>query len=188
MRQTCTFPLRINSEPICTTFSVQSVSVHLSHLVHFLSINKCHWLSEFQNASACAAVILAESELKRPVRRHPSSTPCIQAKIFSGGCSNWALSLPLTPRSVCCPEAFAQHKPPHFLGWISRPRLPILFLSIPELLQTVWGDPSEPTVLYLLPDVFMSVQILGLFPLSLFHTCSSQWNGVTASNASEERE
>lgn len=59
MRQTWTFPLRINSGPICTTFSVQSVSVHLSHPAHFLSINKYWWLSEFQNASVGCVVILA---------------------------------------------------------------------------------------------------------------------------------
>lgn len=53
------FPLRINSGPICTTLSVQRVSVHLSYLVHFLSINKYQWLSEFQNASASRVVIPA---------------------------------------------------------------------------------------------------------------------------------
>lgn len=78
VRQTCTFLLRINSEPICTTFSVQSVSVHLSLLVHFLSINKCHWLSEFQNASACAAVILAESGAEKT-----SASPSVLCTLYS---------------------------------------------------------------------------------------------------------
>lgn len=65
MKQTWTFPLRINSGPICTVLSVQSVSVHLSHLVHFLSINKYWWLLCFKMLLLVVLLSLPESEAEK---------------------------------------------------------------------------------------------------------------------------
>lgn len=126
-----TFPLRINSGPICTTLSVQSVSVHLSHPAHFLSIGKYRWLSEFQNASVSRVVILAWewSWKDQSITIHPLYN-LHSGKDFPGVTavtvlcfSAFSSTVGLLPWRLCSEQAtlFPLAKPPGHVCWFCFP-------------------------------------------------------------------
>lgn len=58
---------------------------------------------------------------------YPSSIPCIQSVSWCGSC-DCTLLLCLSLQSVCCPEAFAQNKPPHFC-WLTLQAMSADFVS-----------------------------------------------------------
>lgn len=132
-----TFPLRTNSGPTCTTLSVQSVSVHLSHPAHFLSIGKYRWLSEFQNASVSQVVILAWewSWKDQSIAIHPLYT-LHSSKDFPGVAavivlcfSAFSSTVGLLPWRLCSEQAtpFPLAKPPGHVCWFCFPDMPKLY-------------------------------------------------------------
>lgn len=171
MRQTWTFPLRINSEPICTMFSVQRVSVHLSHLAHFLSINKCRWLPEFQMLLLAVLLSLPDSGAEKTDAVLSILYTLYSSKDFPTAVVLTMLCLPGFNSTVClllwspCLEQATSFLMADPLGMSAD------FVSQHcKALQTIRWDPSEAWILYLLPDIFTSVmlsaKILRLMPLS----------------------
>ena len=87
---------------------------------------------------------LLESRVERRMQCYPSSISCIQAKIFLLW-SFWRcfVCLPLTPQSVCCSEAFAQNKPPHFC-WLNLRAMSADFPNIAKLCGPYDRTPQGP--------------------------------------------
>lgn len=138
MRQTCTSPLRINSEPICTTLDVQSVSMHLSHLLHFLSINKCRWLSSFKMLQRVVLLSLPASAADKADNSYPSSAPC-------WGPTYGASFLCLLPHGLSAAlKPLLRTSHPISADQPSRPRLLILFPGLPRHHRLSDGTPQGP--------------------------------------------
>lgn len=115
-----------------------SVSVHLSHLAYFLSTNKYQWLSVFQKAFAVVLLSSPEHGAEKTMHCYPSSIPCIQSISWCSSCE-CTLLLCLSLQSVCCPEAFAQNKPPHFC-WLTLQAMSADFVSQ----HSAWWAPEGP--------------------------------------------
>lgn len=132
MRQTWTFPLRINSEPICTMFSVQRVSVHLSHLSHFFSINKYRWLPGFQMLLLAVLLSLPDSGAEKTDAVLSILYTLYSSKHFPTAVVLTRLCLPGFNSTVClllwspCLEQatpFVLAEPPGHVCWFCLPTL-----------------------------------------------------------------
>lgn len=159
MRQTWTFPLGINSGPICTKLSVQRVSVHLSHLAHFLSINKHRWLSEFQTASAGGGVILTgEWSWKGRCGAICPLHPMFKRRFSFSASANDTLPPCLQLHSLSADlKPLFRTSHPTSAGWTSRQCLLILFPSIAKLYRPYDGTPQGPKY-----DIFCPTPLLHL--------------------------